>query len=184
MQKREKTKKNRVFSAQRLTIMALMIALSVVLGKYLAINVTTMIRISLENLPIIISAIALGPIGGGLVALIADILGCILVGYEINPIVTLGAVTIGVLCGVIYKFTPLLGTIKRLILSVSISHLIGSVVIKTAGLAAFYLSKYDMGFGTLFLIRLGTYFVTGGVEILIISLLLKSRAIKKIINNI
>ena len=46
MQKREETKKSRVFTAQKLTIMALMIALSIVLGKYLAINVTTMIRIS------------------------------------------------------------------------------------------------------------------------------------------
>lgn len=184
MQKREETKKSRVFTAQKLTIMALMIALSIVLGKYLAINVTTMIRISLENLPIIISAIALGPIGGGLVALVADILGCILVGYEINPIVTLGAVSLGVICGLIYKYTPLLGTVKRLALSVMVAHLIGSVTIKTVGLAAFYLANYNMGFGTLFFIRLGTYFVTGTVEALIISLLLKNKAIKKIITNI
>ncbi len=185
MQKREETKKKTgVFTVQRLAIMALMIALSIVLGKYLAINVTVMIRISLENLPILLSAIILGPMAGGIVALTADILGCILVGYEINPIVTFGAVTIGVLCGLIFKYFKLLGTTKKLILSVSVAHLCGSVVIKTVGLATFYLANYDMGFGTLFLIRLGTYTLTAIIEILIISLLLKSKAVKGLLDKV
>ena len=179
MQKREENSKSRaIFSVRNLTTMALMIALSIVLGKFLAINPTPMIRISLENLPIILSAVMLGPIGGGTVALVADLLGSILRGYEINPIVTIGAVTIGALFGAIFKYTPIKGLIKRLILSVAAAHFFGSVVIKTSGLAVFYFTSYNMGFGTLFLIRLGTYVVTGAVEILIITILLKNKTTK------
>ena len=63
-----------LFSTKRLAFMAVMIAMSIILGKLLAINITTMIRISLENLPIIFTAIALGPVAGGTVAFVADIL--------------------------------------------------------------------------------------------------------------
>lgn len=185
MQKKEQTRKREnIFTPKRLAVMALMIALSIVLGKYLAINVTTMIRISLENLPIILSAIILGPLAGGIVALVADLLGCILVGYEINPIVTIGAVTIGVVCGLMYKYFVLSGQVKRVALAVGVAHLLGSVLIKTSGLAAFYLSSYDMGLGTLLLIRLVTYILTSVVEVVIIQLLLRSKATKSLFDRI
>lgn len=184
MQKKEIKKNLGAFAPRRLAVMALMIALSIVLGKYLAINVTVMIRISLENLPIILTAVILGPLSAGIVAMAADILGCVLVGYEINPIVTFGAIIIGVLCGSIFKYFKLVKQTKRLILSVLASHFCGSVVIKTLGLAAFYLASYDMGFGTLFFIRLFTYAVTSTIEILIISFLLKNKTLKGIFERL
>ena len=64
----------------RLTIMSIMIALSMVLGKLLAINFGGAIRFSFENLPIIFVSIALGPIEGAITGVTADLLGCLMVG--------------------------------------------------------------------------------------------------------
>ena len=174
-----------LFSTKRLVFMALMVALSIILGKLLAINVTTMIRISLENLPIILTAIALGPLAGGTVALVADILGCVIRGYEINPIVTLGAVAIGVIAGFICKQRTLSKKwIWKLIIAVYCAHFFGSIVIKTLGVSSFYLSNYEMGFMTLFFIRFGVYFVTAAIEIGIISLLLKKKSLRNQLLNV
>ncbi len=186
MQKKEKTQKREgkvILATKSLVFMALMIALSIVLGKFLAINITDMIRISLENLPIILCAVVLGPIRGAVVALVADLLGCLLRGYAINPIVTIGAVTIALICGFIYKLRNV-SPLTKLVIAVLTSHLFGSVIIKTIGLASFYLSSYNMGIGALFFIRLATYTLTGIVEIVIISLLLKSKPIKNLILKI
>ena len=71
---------------------ALLAALSIVLGKYLAINVTDSIRFSFENLSILLAGIFLGPLVGGIVGAVADLVGCLMVGYAINPLITLGAV--------------------------------------------------------------------------------------------
>jgi ECF transporter S component (folate family) len=176
MQKK-KTGGKIILATKTLVFMALMIALSIVLGKFLAVNVTTMIRISLENLPILLAAIVLGPYKGALVALTADLLGCLLRGYEINPIVTIGCVTLAFLSGVIYR-DILMSPRKKLILSVGVGHLVGSVLIKTFGLASFYLSSYNMGFATLLGIRFVTYVLTLTLEIAIILFLLKSKAIR------
>ena len=174
-----------LFSTKRLAFMAVMIAMSIILGKLLAINITTMIRISLENLPIIFTAIALGPVAGGTVAFVADILGCAIRGYELNPIVTFGAVAIGVICGIIYKQKTLSGKwIWKLIIAVYSAHFFGSVLIKTVGVSSFYLASYDMGFLTLFFIRLGVYIVTAAIEIGIICLLLKNKSLRNQILNV
>ena len=80
----------------RLCLSALLAALSIVLGKYLSIS-TPLFRLSFENLPILMAGIFLGPLAGGIVGGVADLLGCVLVGYTINPIITLGGILVGVL---------------------------------------------------------------------------------------
>ena len=84
--------------------MALFIALSIIFGKFLAFNITSSLRISFENLPILFAGIIFGPISGGVVGLVADITGCIAVGYSINPLITLGAVSVGFVSGVLSRF--------------------------------------------------------------------------------
>ncbi len=182
----QKNKKNKVvFSTKGIAFMAVMIALSIILGKLLAINITVMFRISLENLPILLTAIALGPVAGGVVALVADILGCVIVGYEINPIVTLGAIALGVICGIICRQRTLSKKWAwKLIIAVYTAHFFGSILIKTLGISSFYLSNYDMGFMTLFFIRLGIYVITAAIEIGIISLLLKNKSLRNKLLNV
>ena len=75
-------------------LMAMLSAISIICGKYLAFGVGNVLRFSFENLPIIFASVALGPIPGMLVGIVADLVGCLMVGYTINPLVTLGAAAI------------------------------------------------------------------------------------------
>ena len=52
---------------QRIAVVGIFSALSIILGKLLAFNIGELFRVSLENLPIIFIGIALGPIFGAVV---------------------------------------------------------------------------------------------------------------------
>ena len=163
--------------------LAMLVAISIVLGKYLALSVGDVLRFSFENLPIIFAGIAFGPLGGVLVAVTADLVGCLLVAYAVNPLVTLGAAVIGLCAG----FTPAL--LKKytsvsdkgvVIVTVTLSHLLGSVVIKTLGLAVFY----DMPIIILMLWRLLNYAIVSTGEILLIYVLLKRDGVRMEIDKL
>ena len=155
--------------------LALLVAISIICGKFLALRVGDILRFSFENMPIIFAATAFGPIAGATVGIIADLLGCVLVGYTINPIVTIGAAAIGVVAGIVpiflkkYNLRPII----IIILTVFSSHLVGSVIIKTAGLAAFY----DMPYFMLMLWRGLNYIIVGAVECVALDTLLKNKGV-------
>ena len=155
-----------------LAVSALFCALSIVFGKYLAISVGPVLRFSLENFPLILGGVLFGPVVGLLIGVLSDLVGCILVGYTINPIITLGAAAIGFLSGALYRLFSRLPLFLRLSLSVILSHVIGSVLIKTWGLAAFY----DMPFYLLLVWRLLNYVIVGAVECALLGCLMKNRA--------
>ena len=154
-------KKRSKATLARSVAMALLSAMSIVLGKLLAVNIGEVIRISFENLPVLLAAIALGPIAGAVVGLLADVVGCLIVGYVINPLVTLGAVAIGGAAGLAMRFLPeRLPEWARVSISVAAAHAIGSVVIKTVGLSGFF----GMPLGVLMLWRLLNYLLVGAAE--------------------
>ena len=62
-----------------LLISGLFIALSIVLGKQLSFTMGP-IRISFENLTILMAGIMFGPLVGMTVGICADVIGCIIVG--------------------------------------------------------------------------------------------------------
>lgn len=155
--------------------LALLVAVSIVCGKFLAFRVGDILRFSFENLPIIFAGFGFGPVAGALVAVVADLLGCLLVGYAINPIVTLGAAVIGAVAGAVPALLKKFGLKKRvmLIITVGASHFLGSVIIKTAGLAAFYAMPYFM----LMLWRCLNYVIVGAVEYFLLDALFSSKGV-------
>ena len=163
-------------------ILALMVAISILMGKYLAIRGGDVMRFSLENTPIILSGIAFGPVAGALVGIVADLVGCIMVGYTINPLVTLGAAAIGLICGFMPRLLTKTGMNGRLQLAitVAIAHLAGSVVIKTVGLSAYY----DMPFIILLLWRVLNYLIVGALDGVVVHVLLGHREIDKQIKEL
>ncbi len=169
-------KKTNDLRLKALVFMAMLSAVSIILGKYLAIPVGDILRFSFENLPIIFAGIVFGPVGGALVGTVADLVGCVLVGYAINPLVTLGAFSIGCISGLVFralkKYTRS-GLILSVGITVGLSHLIGSVLIKTLGLSAFY----SISFPILLLWRLLNYAIVGVLEGLILTFLLKNKRI-------
>ncbi len=159
---------------------AIFVALSIVCGKYLQIPVGDVLRFSFENLPIILSGVIFGPLAGLIVGVLADLLGCVLVGYSINPLITLGAATVGTVSGICSAVLKRSSLSIRLLPSVALAHLLGSVVIKTLGLAAWY----DMPIPQLMLWRLLNYTIMGVLEYFLLLVILKNKTVSAQINSI
>lgn len=173
--KNEASKKRLGNNLRLLAVSAFLAALSIVCGKYLALPVGNVLRFSFENLPILLAGMMFGPITGALVGIVADVLGCVMVAYTINPLVTLGAACIGLLGGVLFRLTKKLPLLWQTCITVILTHLVASVIVKTFGLAAYY----DMPFHILLLWRLLNYAVVGVVEWLLLYTILKNQALRR-----
>ncbi len=173
--KNEASKKRLGNNLRLLAVSAFLAALSIVCGKYLALPVGNVLRFSFENLPILLAGMMFGPITGVLVGIVADVLGCVMVAYTINPLVTLGAACIGLLGGVLFRLTKKLPLLWQTCITVILTHLVASVIVKTFGLAAYY----DMPFHILLLWRLLNYAVVGVVEWLLLYTILKNQALRR-----
>ena len=172
--------KNEIVAFGNIRIMvcaALFVALSIIFGKFLQIPnpVQNIIRISFENTPLIMSGIFFGPAVGFMTGLCADLLGCVLYGYDINPVVMLGAALVGFVAGAVSRYVFRKSWWLKVAFSVVLSHLFGSVLVKSLGLAAWYLAQYNMGLAELILWRAVTYLLIGICEFFIICALLKNR---------
>ena len=164
-------------SVKTLVICALFTALSIIFGKFLNIPVGETIRFSFENTPLFLSGILFGPIISGMVAFVSDILGSILRGYAINPVITLGAVFTSVTGAFLFKLFKNLPVFLRLFLSVSIAHILGSVIIKTIGLSLYT----GTSFMVLLPMRAINYSIMIIIDTLVLFFLLKNRSFKKIL---
>ena len=163
------------FGSLRVMILAaLLAAISIVCGKYLAIPGGNVMRFSFENLPVLLGGIAFGPLVGAAIGALADLCGSVMVGYEINPIITLGAASIGLISGSLFRITRRLSLSARLLVCVIASHLVGSVVIKTLGLSAFF----ALPLWELMLLRLVNYLIVGALEYFVLRILLRNHAIR------
>ena len=85
--------KNTKNSTRTLTVLALLIAMSIVFSWVLSIS-TGFVRFNLGSLPVLLAGIVFGPGAGFAVGALADMIGGILAGYAINPLITLGAASI------------------------------------------------------------------------------------------
>ena len=161
-----------------LCVCAMLAAMSLILGKFLQIPnpFQEVIRISFENLPVIMAGVAFGPIMGLMTGVVADLLGCLMYGYTINPIITLGAGAAGLAAGVLGSWLLRRFSVFRVIAATVAAHLLGSVLIKSLGLAAWYLSSSQMGLLELIAWRLLTYAIVGTAECVILCLLFRRRA--------
>ncbi len=166
------TKRTAIFGSKMIVMSGLLIAMSIVLGKFLSFNIGTSIRISFENLPILMAGIFFGPVIGGIVGAGADLIGCIMAGYAINYFITIGAFAIGFMSGLLSNYIfkkkhnfPLIA------LSIIPAHIIGSMLIKSVGMYIYYHTPLEV-----LAIRIPIYIVTGLAETYIIYLLLKNKA--------
>ena len=95
-----KRNQNSIFSTRIMVIMAALIALQIILARYLSIQASETLRISFETVPLALAGMWLGPVGGAIVALVSDILGTIIYGYGVwFPPIALGPVFFAAFCG-------------------------------------------------------------------------------------
>lgn len=77
-------------SVRTLTVLALLTAMSIIFARVFTIS-TGFVRFNLGALPVLLAAVLFGPGGGFAVGALADMIGGVLSGYAINPLITLGA---------------------------------------------------------------------------------------------
>lgn len=172
--------KNR-FPVRKLCIAAMLMALSVIIGIICKNFMTWQIynRITFENFPIIIAGFCFGPVWGALVGAGADLISCLCSANPVvNPIISAGAATVGLLSGLIPWIVEKVQRKPRgklaLGLGVVSAHLIGQVLIKSIGKIVWYDMPLNFAFLSLaFSCGIGTF------EFLLIMLLLRNREIHK-----
>lgn len=166
--------KSVVFGSLKIMLaVTLLAAVSIICGKYLKIPVGDVMRFSFENLPILLAGMVFGPIAGAVCGILADLVGCLLVGYQINPLVTVGAAAVGFAGGVIYLICKKFPLFARVGTSVIAAHFFGSVVIKTFGLAQFYAMPFFVLMGW----RSINYLIVGVLEWILLWILLRNKAV-------
>ena len=92
-------------SVRKLTMLALLTAMSIVFARVLSIS-TGFVRFNLGSLPTLLAAVLFGPVEGFAVGAVADMIGGTLSGYAINPLITLGAGSIGLTAGLLWRALP------------------------------------------------------------------------------
>lgn len=122
---------------KRLSIMAMLIALQIVLSKFLMLQLTGSVRLSIDSVPILLSGIWFGPIAGGIVGLLSDMLGTLLfptAGMYYPPL-TIAFVLVGVSAGLLAKIIKCNSSLLRAALIVIPSELVGSYLTKSVALS-------------------------------------------------
>ena len=95
-----KRNQNSIFSTRKLVLMAVLIAIQIVLARYLSIQINEVLRVSFETVPLALAGMWLGPFGGAVVALVSDLLGTIIYGYGVwFPPIALGPMFFAAACG-------------------------------------------------------------------------------------
>ena len=160
-------------SVRTLTMLALLVAMSIVFSRVLSIS-TGFVRFNLGSLPVLLAAVVFGPGAGFAVGAVADIIGGVLAGYAINPLITLGAGAIG-LVGFAWQKLSSLSTNLRLAASVLLGHFVGSMVITSLALRLFY----GYPWATL-VVRIPNALILSAVNVVLLRILLENRSLMKL----
>ena len=155
-------------------------AIGVLLGRFVKLDIGVFMRFSLETLTIVFSGIVFGPILGATVGIVQDLIGCVVNGYSVILIITLGCASIGAISGIMFRLLKKLPYTVKIALSTVSGHLVGSVIIKTIGLA----TRYGLNFGVTLAWRTLNYVIIGAAETVLLCFLLKNKQLLTQINRI
>lgn len=171
---------NTIKTVRIMTLAAMLVAMSVVIGIFCKTFLNFglgLFRVTFENLPIIMSGVLFGPYVGGLVGVCSDVVSYLFSGqaYPLNPIVSLGALAVGVVSGLVARYAVKKRGMAQIIISSAAAHLVGSMIIKPIGLYQFY--------GIMVLWRIPLYLVIAPIEILVLCLLFRQKTFRRLIND-
>ena len=129
--------KNRTFTTKALTACALLIAMQVILARFVAISISETTRISFEAIPIFLAGLLFGPVAGVLVGFISDFIGAIM-SYGFNPVFCIPPILYG-LCGGLFR--PMIqrdASLWRLAVAFLPAVALGSILYQSFALAWIY----------------------------------------------
>ncbi len=126
----------RQITPKRLSLMAMLIALQIVLSKFLMLQLTGSIRLSIDSVPIILAGIWFGPVAGGIVGMLGDLLGTVLfpTAGAYYPLLTVAFMLNGVVAGLLSRAVRKRPVAVRAIACVVPAELAGSLLFKSFAL--------------------------------------------------
>ena len=176
----QKKMQDHLGTTKMITTLGLFTALSIAIGfvckTYLTFGA---VRITFENIPIILAGIFYGPISGAVVALVSDTLSCLTSpNPALNPIITLGAISIGIISGLVSKHCFREKLLLKVSCAVFLSHFIGSVIIKSVGLYLFW--RYEV---SILALRIPVYALISLCESVVIYVILKNKNLSSMLKK-
>ena len=169
--------KNSKNSVRKLTMLALLTAMSIVFARVLSIS-TGFVRFNLGSLPTLLAAVLFGPVEGFAVGAVADMIGGTLSGYAINPLITLGAGAIGLTAGLFWKKLPEMRLGLRVQISVIAGHVAGSVIINSLALHIFYNYPWSV-----LAARVPNALILAAVNTVLVRLLLENKTLRRMVTE-
>lgn len=166
---------------KKMCLVAMLTAVSVVIGLICKNFFTWNIyyRVTFENLPIIIAGYFFGPLYGAAAGAVADVVSCLFsTNPAVNPVIMLGAATVGALAGLSRIVLKKQKMSFSLAVAVASAHLFGQVLIKSLGKIIFF-GMPPIGI----LLGLAISVGVGILEYFFIRLLLKNHYIKKTLSD-
>jgi len=130
-------------NTKHLAIMALMVAISIILARWLVFYITPASRINLGNIPVMLAGLLLGPVAGLLTGVVSDLLGAFMSGYGLLPPITIGAAGLQLIT--VFEIAVYMDRLKYLLAS---NQYMQSIVLETGNVqeaADTIKGIYDMG---------------------------------------
>lgn len=162
------------WNTKTIVLMGLLAAINIVLARFLSFQPVEQVRLSLDKLPIIFTAVLFGPIEAALVGLVADIVGCTLFSSAswYAPM-ALTPVIIGIWSGLFQKKLRE-KKVWLIFLIVFSGNILGQMLYNT-----YWISKlFGNPFWALFPVKVLQYTVMSAAEASVLYLLLRSGAEK------
>lgn len=130
-----------------LALMGVLTALSIAFERVVYIPVGDTSRYSLTFMMTAVCCVSLGALRGAVVAVLADVIGAIIVYGNANPLLTICLCLSALTYGLILYCNQ---SIVRIVIAVLIDQLIISLILKTGALSVWYygISQYFKVFGT------------------------------------
>ncbi len=165
------------FSILNIAVMAVLVAMQIVLARFAGVQINEGLRLSFESIPTILAGFWLGPVGGMLVAAVADFLGWLVSGYGVYfPLYTVGPVLLGLLTGIGANIFLKGEPAWKAILIILLAEVCSSLLYGTWALTLYYsiIVGKEVPFSVLFLARLSTKPVTMVLDALLAFLIHKA----------
>ncbi len=133
-----------IWCTYTLVSLSALTAIYLILSRFLAINIGGFGRVQLGVIARIMAGIWFGPFAGALCGLASDLLGCLIQGYAVNPLITFAAILWGVIPSFFVPQNPAdkntpskKRAIAMLSLGTVITCLVCTLFVTTAGLVWF-----------------------------------------------
>ncbi len=132
-------KQEKLFETKTLVVMAVLVAVQVVLSRFASITAWN-VKIGFGFVPIMLGGILLGPLGGGIIGAVSDLIGGILFpSGAFFPGFTLTAFLTGAIFGFFLHGKP---EVPRLVIAVVINQLACSLCLNTLWISILYGSSF------------------------------------------